>query len=229
MTSPASIVIPSHDPADAGSLAGTLRTVLRKYSQDLHGQLPALVISYDRVSNTAMVQPLVNTVNTAGKVVPRAQIAKVPVLALGGGGFCLTFPLKKGDVGWIEASDRDISLFMQSLQSSRPNTFRMHSFEDARFVPDAFRQYTFDTTDDSAAAVLQSYDGTVKITLAPGVININATAVNVNATTFTVNGKSVLDGNVSSSGTFTNNGTNISSTHVHGGVTPGGSSTSTPA
>ena len=38
----------------------------------------------------------------------------------------------------------------------------------------------------------------------------------------------VLDGNVSSAGSLTNNGTNVGSTHRHGGVDTGGGTTQTP-
>ena len=186
-------VIPSHDLADRDSLAGVLKLAFRKTLESTDGQLPCEVISYNRTTNRALVQPLIGIVLTSGEQVVRAQIASVPVLALGGGGFAITFPLAKGDLGWIEASDQDISLFMQQMQQSKPNTFRIHTFEDGRFVPDAFAQYTFNSA-DAANMVIQSYDGTVKIALGPGVINLDAPTVNVNATTMnaTVSGKATI-------------------------------------
>ena len=178
MTNP---IIPSHDPADRDSLAGVLKLAFRKSLESTDGQLPCEVISYNRTTNRALVQPLISIVLTSGQPIIRAQIASVPVLSLGGGGFAITFPLQKGDKGWIEASDQDISLFMQQMQQSKPNTFRIHTFEDGRFIPDAFAQYTFNNA-DAANMVIQSYDGTVKITLGTSVINVNAPTVNVNGT-----------------------------------------------
>lgn len=222
-------VIPSRDPADDGHLAGTLRIAFRKEAMKFDVQLPAKVVSYNRTTNRALVLPLIMAIDTSGRPLQRATIASVPVLALGGGGFCMTFPLVPGDLGWIEASDRDISLFMQSLSLARPNIFRLHNFSDARFVPDAFNRYTFDSA-DTTAAVIQSFDGTVKISLAPGIIKMKATTVEFDATTINANATNInLNGNVASTGTFTNNGTNISSTHHHGGVTPGGSFTGLPS
>lgn len=176
------MTIPSHDPADEGHLAGLLKVYWQKSLQATDGQLPCEVISYNRTTNKALVQPLISMVDTSGQPLVRAQIASVPVLALGGGGFVITFPLKKGDLGWIEASDRDISLFIQQMQQSKPNTHRMHTFEDGRFVPDAFAQYTFNSG-DAANMVIQSYDGTVKIALGPSIVNVvsNGT-VNVTST-----------------------------------------------
>jgi hypothetical protein len=179
MTNP---IIPSRNPAQEGQLAGMLRLALRKTMEATDGQLPAKVVSYNRATNKALVEPLISMVTTGGQQIPRAQIASVPVLALGGGGYCLTFPLQAGDTGWIEASDRDISLFIQSLQQAKPNTFRIHSFEDGRFIPDAFAKYTV-AGEDSANMTIQSLDGTVKIALGPGVVNVKSSGtVNVTST-----------------------------------------------
>jgi hypothetical protein len=192
--------IPSRSPADSSQLSGLLSVAIRKTLEEVHCQLPAKVISYNRATNRAMVQPLINVQMTSGEVNSRAQIASVPVLALGGGGFCMTFPLAAGDIGWLEASDRDISLFMQSLSESKPNTFRIHDFSDARFIPDAFYKYTFPTS-DSGKMVIQSYDGTVKITLSPNSVDVEAPTqitmkaptVNITAATLMTLNAAVLD------------------------------------
>lgn len=179
--------VPSRNPADDGHLAGLLNIAFRKKMQLTDNQLPAQVISYNRANNTAMVLPLIDMMLVNGKNQKRATVASVPVLSLGGGGFCVNFPLQSGDLGWIEASDRDISLFMQSLKESKPNTARIHSFEDGLFIPDAFRKYTFSGA-DAANMVIQSYDGTVKIALGPGVINLDAPMVNINASNMNFSG-----------------------------------------
>jgi hypothetical protein len=176
-------VIPSKNPADDGNVGGALNTIFRKRAMKLEGRLPAVVMSYDRVRNIATVRPLIQMLKTNGVTVSRPSIASVPVLALGGGGYTVTFPLASGDLGWIEASDRDISLFMQSMQESAPNTFLIHRFSQGRFVPDAFRQYTFDTADDASSMVLQNYAGTVKICLDPAAVRVIAPTVNITATT----------------------------------------------
>ena len=60
-------------------------------------------------------------------------------------------------------------------------------------------------------------------------VNINASIHNINASTTTnTSGKYSLVGEVQMTGTVTNNGINISSTHTHGGVKSGSSSSSTP-
>ena len=175
--------IPSIDPTDHGHLAGLLKAYLKKSLQSTDCQLPCEIVSYNRITNRAMVRPTIDMLSTGGQQVQRAPIASIPVLALGGGGFCITFPLQAGDKGWIEASDRDISLYLQSMQHTRPNTFRMHSFEDGRFIPDIFGAYTHDSADDSKM-VIQSVDGSVKITLGSGEIDIVAASVKINGIDF---------------------------------------------
>jgi len=244
MTAP---TIPSKDPADSDHLAGTFNTILKKVLQNLQCCLPVQVIAYDRVKNKAMLRPMITMITTAGQPVSRAQVASAPVLAYGGGGFCINFPLKEGDIGWMYACDRDISLFVQSLEESKPNTFRLHDFADAMFIPDAFNQYTFSPS-DAANMVIQSYDGTVKISLTPDSININSTnQVNVNTQTANVNAENM---NFAGSGlaTFniaakfnqpvtmtdglTTNAATIGGiafgTHKHTGITVGGATSGGP-
>jgi hypothetical protein len=173
--------IPSADPASSGTLTGLLETAFKKTLQKLEGQLPCEVLSYDRSSNRATVRPLLDVVHMSGQLTSRGQYASIPVLALGGGGYTVTFPLVRGDKGWIEASDRDISLFLQAMDNAPPGSFRMHVFSAGRFIPDSFAAYSFNAADDSSSMVMQSYDGTVKITLDPAKIRIIAPTVEVTA------------------------------------------------
>lgn len=204
---------PSKNPADDGSLAGTLRTTFRKLMQEAEHMLPARVLAYDRDRNVATVQPVIAVLTTAGQAVPRAQIAEVPVVALGGGGFVLHFPLQEGDLGWIEASDRDISLFMQSLEESPPNTHRLHSFADSRFLPDVLRQFDASQVGGTSAA-LQSVDGSVRVELSPERLLLVAPTVTVETPLAEFTGDVEITGEATISGiAFT--------THRHGQVQPG--------
>lgn len=170
---PVTGAVPSRDPANDGTMLGTLRQVMKKMMQGVDDMLPAQVIAYDRQSNRATVKPLVKVVATNGQSVSRAQIASVPVFQIGGGGFLLNFNLKAGDLGWIKASDRDTSLFLQGYSEQQPNTNRMHSFEDGLFFPHVMTGYTIDG-EDADNAVLQSLDGTVRVAIWPDRVKITA-------------------------------------------------------
>ncbi len=122
----------------------------------------------------------------------------------------ISFPLQAGDLGWIKANDRDISLFLQHLRNSAPNTARLHSFEDSMFFPDSmFRSVTIDP-EDADNVVLQSLDGTQRVSIWPDKVKITATAIELVSTTLTHNGK------------------NIGDTHEHSGVQPGSGNTGPP-
>lgn len=169
---------PSRDPANDDSIVGMLRQVLDKTAQNTDDMLPARVIAFNRETNRVQVQPMIHVVTTNGENVPRAQIIDIPVVQIGGGGFVLLFPLKTGDFGWIKASDRDISLFLQSWQESPPNTFRKHSFSDAVFIPDVMRGWTL-TGEDADRAVLQSLDGNTRISIGADDIILTAGAASL--------------------------------------------------
>lgn len=247
---------PSQNPANEGSMAGMLRGILEKFTQNLDDCLPAKVISYDRKANTATVQPLIAVLTTDDKVLSRAQVASVPVLAIGGGNFVINFPLKGGDLGWIKASDRDISLFKQGLAEGKPNTMRKHSFEDGLFIPDAYRQYEIDGEDFDANMVIQSYDGKTRVAFWPDRVKTTCqdTSLEVNSDG-TITGKAPVkvffdtplvefagifkSGVTSGGGESTMNGSlrttgdqvagGVSTmNHPHDGVQPGGGQTGKP-
>lgn len=169
---------PDIDPANNGSLAGTLQFCMRKFAQGLDGMLPAKVINYDRTSNRVQVQLLIAMVTTQGTQVSRPQIASIPVMVFGGGNFFLSFPLNPGDIGWVLANDRDISLFLQTYQEAAPNTFRINNFSDGVFVPDIMHGYTIASEDDNSV-VLQNLDGTIKISLQSDRIKLTAPLVEI--------------------------------------------------
>ena len=173
--------VPSMDPADNDSVLGTLRLVLRKFLAQTDDMLPARVIAYDRSTNRANVQPMVQMVTTGGQKVSRAQVVSVPVLNVGGGGFVLSFPIQPGDLGWIKASDRDMSLFLQSYAEAFPNTGRMHTFSDGLFIPDVMTGWSIGEA-DTANAVLQSLDGSVKVSLGAADITLSVGAATVTLT-----------------------------------------------
>lgn len=223
----ANTVMTDADPAQGASLAGVIEFAFKKMLQGIDGQLPAEIISYDRQSNRATVRPLISRLTTNGEKVERATIASVPVLALGGGEFGISFPLKAGDRGWIEASDRDISLFLQTSEIARPNTLRLHEFSDGRFVPDLFSDFTL--PDDHAGTLLiQHKAGKTRIGVKADEITL---VVDTASITLTQTGITLsAGGNTLAFGAdgVKHNGTNIGATHTHGGVETGGGSTSTP-
>lgn len=227
---------PSIDPANRGNIAGTVRFILTKFLQGVDDMLPAIVISYDRATNQAQVQPLIAIVDTLGNIVPRGSVASIQVLQLGGGGFVLSFPIKAGDLGWIKANDRDISLFKKFLGNAAPNTARKHSFEDAMFIPDTMFKSVSIAGEDTENVVLQNLAGTVKIALfddkvkitapriemlAPEIVCTASTSITLDTPLTTITGD--LAAGTGSGGTAAFHGpiTTTSTIHADGEITSG--------
>lgn len=214
--------IPSRDPANDDSLTGLFRQILDKAAQNTDDMLPARVVAFDRARNRVQVQPLIRIVGTNGETLSRAQIIDIPVMQIGGGGFVLLFPLSPGNLGWIKANDRDISLFLQSWQESPPNTFRKHSFSDAVFIPDVMTGWTL-SGDDTDRAVLQSTDGNVRVSLgaADMVLTVGEASVTLSETTMTstvpIHAPDFVTPDVASY-----------NAHIHSGVTTGPGNTGGP-
>jgi len=200
---------PSLDPANTGTLTGLLKMGFNKMMQNTNNCLPAKIVAYDRTTNRAQVQPLISLLATDGTLTPRAAIASVPVVQYGGGGFILSFNLKPGDLGWIEACDRDISLFLQNYKESGPNTQRIHDFADSKFHPDVMTGYTI-AEEDEENAVLQTLDGSVRISIFPDKVKITAPTLEVDGNLqltgeTTLTGDLRVNGNITASGDITPN------------------------
>jgi len=176
---------PSKDPANSsGDIPGAMREILAKFLQSsIDDMLPAQIVTYDRDTNRATVKPLIAMVTTNGANISRNQLASIPVLNIGGGNFILSFPLLPGDKGWIKANDRDISDFLKTYKESVPNTKRVHNFNNGLFIPDVMTGYTIDA-EDTENAVLQTLDGTVKISLFPDKLKITAPSVEIIGPTY---------------------------------------------
>lgn len=237
---------PNSKQAQQGSLAGQLKGALSKWlREEVDDMLPARVVSYDDATNRAVIQPLVMIGTTSGAKVSRASLPNIPVFRFGSGQFFMRFPIKPGDFGWLKANDKDISLIMQAQgqQEDWPNTERLHDFSDAMFFPDCVRGWLIDGANIDAA-VWQSLDGSVCISLhgdkvnikAPNLIaeiasstEINSPIVTINSSSTTITGATTINGAVAIvGGALTHNGVNVGSDHVHSGVTSGPGDTGLP-
>jgi hypothetical protein len=151
------------------------------------------------------VQPMVNMMDGLGNATPHGIIHHLPYFRLQGGGDAVILDPKVGDIGIAIFADRDIASVKATKQTANPGSRRQNDMADGLYiggylngVPTAYVQFS-----------------------ASGITVTSPIAVIVNAPTITLNG------NVVSTGTFTNNGHDTGSTHRHTGV-QGGSGTSGP-
>ena len=210
-----------YDQAAKDSLPGVMRQVLSAWMRDeVEDMLPAVVISYDLDTNRAVLRPLVQLGMQDGRKISRPPQVNVSVFRFGAGGFFINVPIKPGDLGWIKANDRDISLVMQRQgQEDWPNTTRTHDFNDAMFFPDVLFGGEV-AAENADALTIQSLDGSVCVAVADGGVTITAPTVTVVAPLTEVTGNLHITGNLDITGTTIGNGINLN-THRHTGVDPG--------
>lgn len=184
---------PSRNPTNDGSMVGMFNVVLKKFLQRTDDMLPAKIIAYDRTANMASVQPLISIVTTLNTTVVRAQIAQVPVIQLGAGGSMSNFALNAGDLGFIKANDRDISLFKQFWRMVTPATQRRHSFEDCVFIPAQLTDFTIEAEDDGNYVVGRA-DSTVRISFWTDNVKVTAPQMTIGDTEgYTPHANAILD------------------------------------
>ena len=208
-----------HNPNNDDSLTGTFNEVLREQLRVTDDMLPARVISYDRSTNRAIVQPQIQMIDTEGNLHSRAPNSNVPVLLLGAGNFFISFHLPPDSLGWIKASDRDLSLFRTTFTERPPNTLRMHTFEDSLFIPDVMTGHNI-AAEDAQAMVISNTDGTVRVSLNEARIKLTAPLVEIDGNV-TVSGTTEFAGDTQFDGAVNVGPVNLV-THIH--VTPAGPS-----
>ena len=166
-------------------LTDLVKDILTASKKAIEVSIPCVVTEV--VSRTKVhVRPLIKIMAKDGQTYGRDIIEGLPVFTGGAGDRLISFPVKAGDIGWIDACDRDISLFLQSYENVKPPTNRMHSFSDARFVPDIMTNITV-SEEDAAAVVIQNRSGSVKIALDENQIRVKNDSVSL-----TINGDTVV-------------------------------------
>jgi hypothetical protein len=216
----------------------SLRVAMRGMAVSMWGAMPGIVESYDPVQGTCRIQPTIKgrVGSTAGtySFVNLPLLVDVPVIYMGGGAFVATFPIQPGDEALVVFADRCIDSWWQNGGVQAPADSRMHDLSDgfaligprslARSIPNV----------SATTAQLRTMDGTTYYELAAGgVANIVAPGgVNITGPV-NITGAVSVTGAITSSGAVTATGEGTFkeipvSTHIHTGVTSGGSNTGEP-
>lgn len=173
----------------------------------------AAVTNNGDVSPTGFVDvvPMVTQTDALGVAVPHTTIFNLPYCRVQGGANAVIIDPQVGDIGVAVFASRDISKVKYTGKENPPGSDRRYSFSDGMFL--------FATiTKQAPTRYIRFNENGIEI-IAPDAITITAPAVKINAA-----GSIALQ-----SQTLTHNGVNIGSTHIHGGVAPGGSNTGGPA
>lgn len=206
---------------------------------DVHTALPAIIISFDASTRTVTAQPTIQRVFSEGEGLEGATnlppCVDVPVVFPMGGGYELTFPIKAGDECLLMFAERCIDGWFESGQPTQPNDFRQHDLSDAfaivgvRSLANQQPVWTGGTELHGNGNHVRIDDSSVEAKTNSGTYaKLNPSSINMQAggASFSISSDGVYSSvplhapNLITSAFDTN-------LHIHGGVQPGGSSTST--
>ena len=226
------------------TLSSVILEGLRAFQTDIHTCLPCIVESFDSVKQTVEVQPVVKRVfidsETGNKInTDLPLLINVPILYPKGGGFSLTFPIKKGDECLVFFAERSIDDWYDTGEIRLQNQKRFHDLSDGvAFVgltskPNVLSDYKTDQVqlrnDSGTSTIAIQNNGLIKIKGAvevEGSLTVSEKVVAQNGVDIT--GDLDTQGNVTSTGTVQNNSSNIGSTHTHPQANDSGGNTEQP-
>lgn len=120
--------------------AKVLIDMLDRRMLDVHTSLPGEIVSYDAAKQVADVRPMLkrripDPDGGDDTIEALPTIPAVPVVWPRGGGYCLTFPLAKGDGVMLVFSEADLSAWRDTGEASDPGDVERHGLAGAVAVP----------------------------------------------------------------------------------------------
>jgi hypothetical protein len=214
--------------------------------------IPGIIQSVDLGAMTCVVQPAIKSVildqNGTPTEVPLPLLLDVPIVFPKGGGFVLSFPVAVNDEVLVVFSSRCIDAWWQSGGVQQAMEARMHDLSDGFAIPGVYSQPSVASASISATeARIAKQDGTSYVSLdssgkvkmlSPSEVNVTAPTINLNgivnvsgaltcASIGTSGSGSATIGGALTAASVVSGGTNLH-THVHSGVSTGGSDTGPP-
>lgn len=196
-----------------------------------------VVASVTEDGKVVSVKPMVEGFTGAGEINPNSIINGVPVWRLQRGASAVIMPPVVGDIGMIAICDRDISAVKATKKPALPGSNRTHNYADAIYLggvinaePSQYVKFS-DAGIDVASPLDINVNGRNVAINSEGRASINAPTIELNGAVTqgkgSNGGNAVFGGSVTATGEVTGSGIKLS-THTHGGVQSGNSSTSKP-
>jgi len=184
--------LPSINPANLESEQGAFQEVLKEFSRNFECCIPAVVVSYERLTHTAVVKPAINMILTTGEQVERAPVAAT-VWRFMCGGFLVDLPIIVGDTGWLIASDRESSNMKRTGVPQQPGTFETHKYSNGFFIPDKFGAISL-AEEDAGNMVFQNAAGTEKISIGAAGSKLTSAALTIDCPNTIFTGDATIGG-----------------------------------
>jgi len=178
------------------STASQQEFIIEQITKGMMTAMPVIVHAVNSPDNELIdVIPAINQQNANGDSVDHNIIYNVPVCRLQRGNSAVIMRPKKGDKGLVVFASQDISIFKKIKNLCKPGTYRRHDWADAIYV--------MGLCNTAATQYIEFNDDNITITTPTLIIN----------------------GNIQTTGTITNNSKQIGSVHTHGGVQSGSDNT----
>jgi len=208
------------------TLASNIKKGIDSRLKDTHTSLPGIIVSFDGTTQLATVQPAIKRIFKTNDgdtelLTPTDLpiLINVPVQFPRGGGFSLTFPVKKGDECLLVFCERSIDNWHKFGGVKTPGARRFHDLSDATAFVGISSMVNKIPNYDTTNVQLKKDDGSVKFTLlASGSAALDADVnVAITAPTITLNGNVTVNGTLDVTGVVTaptGNITAVNSTSV---------------
>lgn len=212
--------------------ANVLKEFVQSKMLDFHTSFPAKIIAVND-DNTVDVQPLIKTRLVDDSQRDYSVIYNVRDAINSGsyGDAYITFPISVGDLVWVMISERDTYNLMKSDGSEAKDslTLETHDLSDAFCFPCFFTDTNKIPRDNKNINIK---NGNTTLVIGKDKITATTTTCDINADVTNISGDVNIGGDLVTKGTSTaadhiSDGVSGKS-HVHGGVTSGGSLTATP-
>lgn len=198
------------------TLADNIKQGIDARLKDLHTSLPGIIESFDPTTQLASIQPAIKRIFKTNEgdidiLTPTDLpiLINVPVQFPRGGGFSLTFPVKKGDECLLIFCERSIDNWHKFGGVNKPGARRFHHLSDATAIVGVSSMVNKIPNYDNTNVQLKKDDGSVELTLsADGTGKFNAnTEVSITAPLITLNGDTTINGILDVNGNTSIDGT----------------------
>lgn len=224
-------------PQDTSSEANAQQFLMHQFLMGKAFITLALVTSVNDSGEVVSVKPMVDGFTGGGDRIPSGVISGVPVWRLQRGASAVIMPPVEGDIGLIAICDRDITAVKATKDAALPGSNRTHSYSDAIYLggvlnaePSQYVKFANDGIDIVSPLVVQVNGNTVVVN-AEDKISLNAPIIEANGQltqgSGSYAGNATFGGTITATGEVTGNGIHLS-THKHGGVESGESTTDGP-
>lgn len=123
------------------NLASVIKQGIESHVKELHTSIPGIIETFDPEKQLASIQPAVKRIfitrDGETEILAPSELPiliNVPVIFPRGGGFSLTFPVKKGDECLIMFCERSIDNWHKTGKVEVPGARRFHSLSDATAI-----------------------------------------------------------------------------------------------